>query len=274
MKLLLFILLSWFFTLPVGAEGLPYATARAALPVYNSVDAAAADLPPKPDHCGQVRELEFVALPGTPFRVIREIVSGQQLALEVTTEAYHPPDGVRLFIPAAPVMRVPALATPPTITPPAQIELLRMLRSAQGLPYVWGGNLRSGVSIGTAEGLFAGLDCSGLLYEATNGYTPRNTADLVYFGQAVPIAGLNKQQLISRLKPLDLIVWKGHVLIVLDQDEVIESILRCGQPGNGGVIHTPLGQRLGEIMTRRSGVDRWPAGDGKSRLFVVRRWLP
>lgn len=274
MKLLLFILLSWFFTLPAGAEGLPYAIARTALPVYNSVEAATSGLPPKPDHCGQVRELEFIALPGTPFRVVREIVSRQQLTLEVTTEAYRPPDGVRLFIPGAPVTRVSAPAPRPAITLPDQIELLRMLRSAQGLPYVWGGNLRSGVSIGTADRLFAGLDCSGLLYEATKGYTPRNTADLVYFGQAVPIAGLNKQQLIRRLRPLDLIVWKGHVLIVLDQDEVIESILHCGQPGNGGVIRTPLGQRLEEIMARRSGVDHWPTSDGKSRLFVVRRWLP
>lgn len=274
MKLLFFVLLSWFFTQSSGAEGLPNAVARAALPVYNSVEAAASGLPSEPDHCGQVRELEFIALPGTPFRVVREIVSGQQLALEVTSEAYRPPDGVRLFIPGAPVTRVSAPATRPAISLPDQIELLRMLRSAQGLPYVWGGNLRSGVSTATVDGLFAGLDCSGLLYEATKGYTPRNTADLVYFGQTVPIAGLNKQQVISRLRPLDLIVWKGHVLIVLDHDEVIESILQCGQPGNGGVIRTPLGQRLEEIMARRSGVDHWPTSDDKSRLFVVRRWLP
>ena len=274
MKQLLLILLSWFFTLPAGAEGLPNAVARAALPVYNSVEAATSGLPPKPDHCGQARELEFIALPGTPFRVVREIVSGQQLALEVTSEAYRPPDGVRLFISAAPVTRVPAPPSRPAISLPDKIELLRMLRSAQGLPYVWGGNLRSGVSIGTGEGLFAGLDCSGLLYEATQGYTPRTTADLAYFGQPAPIAGLKKQQLISRLRPLDLIVWKGHVLIVLDQQEVIESILHCGQPGNGGVIRTPLEQRLEEIMARRSGVDHWPTSDGKSRLFVVRRWLP
>lgn len=274
MRLILFILLSWFFTLSAGAEVLPYAVARAALPVFNNANAATGAVPPRPDQCGQTRELEFIALPGTVFRVIREISNGEQHAFEVTSEAYRAPDGVRLFIPSPLVAGLPSPPPVPVIAPPRRDELLRLLRAAEGAPYVWGGNLRPGVTVGSSEGIFAGLDCSGLLYEATKGYTPRNTADLVNFGQAVPIAGLPAQQLLKRLKPLDLIVWKGHVLIVLDKGEVIESILRCGHPGNGGVIRAPLHRRLVEIMTQRSGADRWPTGDGTSRRFVVRRWLP
>lgn len=118
----------------------------------------------------------------------------------------------------------------------------------------------------------AGVDCSGLLYEATNGWTPRNTSQLVSFGSAVTIAGNSIHQIAAALKPLDLIVWNGHVLIVLDKSSIIESRLACDQPGNGGVIISPLKQRLAEIMKTRRPADIWPAGHSRQALFVVRRW--
>ena len=60
-----------------------------------------------------------------------------------------------------------------------------------------------------------GLDCSGLLFEATNGATPRNTSQLLKFGRSL----LPSEQ----LKPLDMIIYPGHVLFVRDENTIIES---------------------------------------------------
>lgn len=262
--------------LPAAAFAAPqiYGVATQPLAVYNSPRAAASGHPLTPDNCGQVRELEFVALPGTPFVILSSIGQGQQAALEVTTSAYRPPTGRRLFVHPNGISQLTKPAPPRPISLPLPQELIRRLRSAAGVPYVWGGNLRGGINIGEHRSVYAGLDCSGLLFESTDGFTPRNTADLVNYGQAISIAGLRSDQLAKRLRPLDLLVWNGHVVIVLDHQETIESVLSCGRPGNGGVRIAPLRQRLEEIMTSRSGVDVWPAGSGKPRFFVVRRWLP
>lgn len=269
----LLVVLSCLLPVAAVAQPLPYAVATAPTPVYNSLQTAASSVLTPTDRCGQVRQLEFIAFAGTSFTVVAETMFNRQSVLEVSTPSYRPPPGVRLFVAAASLERhaeQPPLPSPPL---PAAEELVGRLRSAVGLPYVWGGNLREGISIGQTR-TYAGLDCSGLLYEATGGLTPRNTADLVAYGQAVPISGLSLDQLVKRLKPLDLIVWKGHVVIVADRGQAIESVLLCGQPGNGGVRLTPLRQRLQEIMASRQGVDRWPEQEGRHQLFVVRRWRP
>jgi len=249
---------------PAGASASAqnYAVARQATPVYHS--AAAARTVPEPDHCGQVRELEFIALPNAPFTVVRRM----QQVVEVTTPDYRAPAAVRLYVHQS-FLEFLATAPPPrTSVLPEKNAVISALRSAVGLPYVWGGNVRQGV-----EGRYKGLDCSGLLYEATNGFTLRNTADLVSFGAAVPVAGLTADQILSSLRPLDLLVWKGHVIIVLDRETAIESILRCGQPGQGGVVTVPLKKRLLDVMKTRIPSDRWPEGGAKAAVFVVRRWI-
>jgi hypothetical protein len=87
------------------------------------------------------------------------------------------------------------------------------------------------------------------------------------------VAGKSAAELAGLLEPLDLIVWNGHVIIVLDRETAIESRLECGRPGNGGVVTTPLKQRLAEIMRTRRPVDAWPAGSKPGNIFVVRRWF-
>ncbi|WP_305730926.1 glycoside hydrolase [Trichlorobacter ammonificans] len=249
-------------TSPSAEAASAYGVVRQAVPVYRS--AAAAGGAVVADRCGQVRSLEFIALPGTPFRVMRDLGP----TVEVTTPAYTPPAGVRLFVRSA-FLEFSASELPPRPAPrPDAAKITETLRSAVGLPYVWGGNLRQGV-----EGRYRGLDCSGLLYEATNGFTPRNTSDLVSFGEPVAVAGLTAEQIAARLRPLDLIVWNGHLIVVLDRDSAIESILRCGAPGNGGVTITPLRQRLRHLLKQRSPADTWPPGGGTAQLFVVRRWF-
>jgi cell wall-associated NlpC family hydrolase len=155
-----------------------------------------------------------------------------------------------------------------------------------GSPYVWGGNVQGGVAelieffYGGAlpaaaqhRLTLAGLDCSGLLYQATGGWTPRNTSQLVSYGRGVPVEGKKPDEIAGMLEPLDLIVWNGHVLIVLDRQTVIESRLECGKKGNGGVMTTVLKQRLTEIMQTRRPVDIWPTAGKQRDIFVVRRWF-
>jgi hypothetical protein len=79
-------------------------------------------------------------------------------------------------------------------------------------------------------------------------------------------------EIAGSLEPLDLIVWNGHVIIVLDRDTVIESRLECEKPGRGGVVTTPLHQRLREILQTRRPMDQWPAAGKQRDIFVVRRW--
>ena len=145
------------------------------------------------------------------------------------------------------------------------------VNSGVGTGYVWGGNVAEGVVDRWGDGsrtLLAGLDCSGLLYEATGGFTPRNTSSLVNYGKAVPIAGKSAAAIAAGLQPLDLIVWPGHVLIVIDGGKLIESRLVCGNPAEGVRIR-PLGRALEEIMKSRRPVE---SISGKGKEFVVRRW--
>lgn len=273
----------------MSAEAAEYAVTRTSTPVLNTPDFTAVfggssghDL--KTDRCGQVRELEFIALPGSLFKILKKQHSGTADIYQVETDEYTAPPNVRLFVdgrflkPAAtaPAPRVPSL--------PQREEIVSALRAAVGSSYVWGGNILSGVPE-LAEWFYrdiraddrgrltlAGLDCSGLLYHATGGWTPRNTSQLIAFGKGVAIAGKQSAEIAALLRPLDLIVWNGHVIIVLDRETAIESRLGCGKPGNGGVVTSQLSRRIAEIMRTRSPADAWPGGETRRNTFVVRRW--
>ncbi|MCE1225689.1 MAG: C40 family peptidase [Geobacteraceae bacterium] len=257
--------------LQIAAAELPgFAVASKPIPVFNSPKAASSQATLHKDHCGQVRQLEFIALPGTAFEVMAA-PAGIPGVLQVRTNDYQAPAGTRLYVAAELLSLQPAEPSGRKPQLPAPSIIIQQLRSAVGLPYVWGGNLRGGVTQ-TGQVRFAGLDCSGLLYEATDGYTPRNTEQLVDFGKQVAIEGKNIQELLQQLRPLDLIVWKGHVIIVLDQKTVVESILNCNG-GRDGVVTTPLRKRLELLLKQRRPANSWPVGTGKAALFVVRRWI-
>jgi hypothetical protein len=242
------------------------------------------------DSSGLVREVEFVALPGTPFRIEGGIVRGGQTIYRVTTDDYPYPAKTGYFIDSR---FVKTSGTPPPPRPrplPSKQKVIDNLLDARGSRYVWGGNFRTGIpqllffyppspdtslSDSTREmWQLAGVDCSGLLYEATNGFTPRNTSSLVEYGRSVPLAGLEPMKIVERLKPLDLIVWSGHVMIVLDRERVIES--RLGITGKGGgVVVRPLSEALEEIMKGRTPLDDFHEAKAKMvKGFVIRRWYP
>ena len=241
------------------------------------------------DGCGQIRAMEFVALPGTVFRIEETLNSGGPVIYRVTTEDYPYPTAKGYFIDSR-FVRTSAVPLPPRQRnlPPRQ-KVIANLLAAQGSSYVWGGNVREGVPrlrsfYPPASGLhlspaiadlwqLRGVDCSGLLYEATGGYTPRNTSALVAYGAPVPIKGLDAAQIIRQVEPLDLIVWQGHVMIILDRERIIESRLDCH--GNGGGVRVrSLRDALGDIRKSRVPLDNIPtAAERGVKGFVIRRWF-
>lgn len=239
------------------------------------------------DRCGQLRALEFVALPGTVFTVLEELAMGEGTIYRVTTGEYPYPSRSGYYIDSR-LVRLQESRTPERARLlPVREEIIARLEGMAGLPYVWGGNIPAGVEellrlyppagpldqTDRRRWQLYGVDCSGLLYAATDGFTPRNTSSLVGYGSPVAVASRSARQIADRLAPLDLIVWAGHVLVVLDRERVIESRLDCDHPERGVVI-SPLVERLKGVMATRRPMDRLSADPGKAaHEFVVRRWF-
>jgi hypothetical protein len=274
-----------------GAGAVEYGVALTATPVMNIPDFSPVfggknGKILKTDRCGQVRELEFIALPGSVFTILKRKHSGSREICQVETKEYEAPFHVPLYVDNRFLRMQRVMPAERSRSLPLQNEIVATLRNTVGIPYVWGGNIPGGIpeleawfyrGIRAADKkrlTLAGLDCSGLLYYSTGGWIPRNTSQLLTFGQSVVISGKLSAEIALLLQPLDLIAWNGHVIIVLDQQTTIESRLECGSSGNGGVILTPLTLRLAEIMRIRRPVDDWPDANKYTDIFVVRRWYP
>jgi cell wall-associated NlpC family hydrolase len=225
------------------------------------------------DEKGLLRAIETVALSDTKFEILEEC--GTHI-VRVKTRDYA---GDSLFVDRRFLKAAEPHAPERCAFLPQPHEILERMKTLLGLPYVWGGNF-PGIPLMTDlyppkasidESLlkiwtFQGVDCSGLLYWATNGYTPRNTSQLVHYGKSLAIEGLSPPQIIKLLRPLDLLVWKGHVVIVASQEETIESL------AGFGVISRDLYSRLDEICKERNPKNSWdPALQASS--FVVNRWI-
>lgn len=152
--------------------------------------------------------------------------------------------------------------------PPISI-LIKMMNSFIGLPYLWGGNWPFGIPFFSKLYLFQelrGIDCSGLLYFVSDGYIPRNTSSLIHFGKGLPIENLSIQEMINLVLPLDIIVWQGHVVIIIDSCTTIES------RANKGVIRSCLEKRLEEVIRERPPASRISLSNPDA--FTIRRWHP
>ena len=231
------------------------------------------------DRCGQPKAVEYVAPKGTLFRIEEELPVSGSTIFRVTTNEYPCPASRGCYIDARSVKLYSSSPGEREKTLPSQAVILAALEGRVGTRYIWGGNVAAGIkelarwyppSGAVDSGLWqlAGLDCSGLLYEATGGFTPRNSSELVAYGRGIKIAGKSAQEIGVALLPLDLIVWPGHVMIVLDHGRVIESRPVCGKPGEGVRIH-PLREVLRGVMRTKRGVDT-PAETAKE--FSIRRW--
>ena len=239
------------------------------------------------DRCGRIPALEFIAPAGSVFAVLGNVPGGPVPLWRVSTAEYPYPSKEGYFVDLRGLTPWPTKPPERERRLPPRGEILQRLLAAAGTPYVWGGNIRAGLPdllslyppssplspAAERAWTLAGLDCSGLLYEATNGVTPRNTSALIGHGGTVPVAGLDAGGIARVARPLDLIVWSGHVMIVIDGGQVIESRLKCGVTDAGGVVVRQLSAALAEVMATRTPVNdyRERLPDGR-KTFVVRRW--
>ena len=259
-----------------------YAITESAAPVLNSPDFESVfggldGISVKTDDQGLVREIEYVAFKGTVFEILDETDKGDHKIYRVRTDDYN--YDAKLYIDSR---FVKIVRDKPTVKPkklPSKKEIYSFLDRAAGSKYIWGGNYIAGISkileyyppageINTETKMLwclKGCDCSGLMYEATDGYTERNTSRLVYEGEPVLIEGLTAEEIADKLKSLDMIVWKGHVIYVYDEITAIQSAL-----SKGGVVKTDLIETLKHLMETRTPVNDYDAGTGDR--FVVRRW--
>ncbi len=264
-------------------------------PVYNCADIPALYYTTDPagpnlrlDDKGHLRALEFIALVGSKFELQGMQKFGGCKIYTVTTSEY--PVNKRLYIDSR-FVRVCSASTPQrSRILPQKEDILKDLGSLVGMPYRWGGNYSPGIrqmlefypvkgaaaekylQEHYAAWILRGVDCSGMLYEATGGSIPRNTSELVEFGSAVSIAGQTAAEIAAKLRPLDLIVWSGHIVVVYTNNRVIESRPRYPDGHEGGVRIEPLLPRLEEIMRTRKPVDAYNGGTAADKQFVIRRF--
>ncbi len=243
------------------------------------------------DEYGQIDPLEFVAFSGTVFSVKKTIPHGSYSIYQVTTDAYPYTNKTGYFIDSR-FTKATSLTGSLKRTFPSRTEIIWNLKNMVGLPYIWGGNAPNGIKEmleyygprGIANESLRSkwtlrwVDCSGLLYSATNGNTPRNTSSLINYGKAIAISGLSESQIVAKLKPLDLIVWNGHTKIVLQNGKIIESRAAFSETWasgfeGGGVLIRDTKTVVKELLESRTPVNSWedtvPEGVKK---FVVRRW--
>jgi hypothetical protein len=79
----------------------------------------------------------------------------------------------------------------------------------------------------------------------------------------IKIEGRSIKQIAQIVKPLDLIVYQEHMIIILDNNFTIES------RENFGVIKTPILDRLKELFISKKPSNVYKAPTD----FVIRRWL-
>jgi cell wall-associated NlpC family hydrolase len=229
------------------------------------------------DSKGLIREMEFIAFPDAVFEVHETINKEGYEILRVTTNDYKY-DSSPLYIDSRFVKYVSEKPLDRIVNLPSREDIAENLLSLEGYPYMWGGNFADGISRlleyyqpasqldSRTKDLWClkGVDCSGLIYQASGGALPRNTSSMIKYGHPVEIQGLTADQIAGKLQSLDLLVWSGHVVIVLDENTAIES-----SPGKG-VHKSNLTARLKSIIKERKAVNDWDSSSGNR--FVVRRW--
>ena len=233
------------------------------------------------DDYWEIDALEFVALTGTVFEVEKRLENG---IYQVSTKDY--PVENNLFIhkdfvgdstriePAARVVNLPSSE-----------KILENLKYMEGRDYVWGGNDPDGIPemleiyepvsdisvIKSEQWQLKWVDCSGLIYWATDGYTPRNTSWLVDFGTPLDIAGKSLEEITPMLDPLDIIVWKWHMMVVYDDGYTIESTVSPNGDLAPGVQIRKIEDSLGKVMQDRVPVNNY--SDSDEKRFVIIRWM-
>ncbi|HPS20126.1 MAG TPA: peptidoglycan endopeptidase [Candidatus Omnitrophota bacterium] len=272
-----------------------YAVAISPVPVLNTADFCSVfggddGTKLKTDESGLIREIEFIAFSRTVFTIDEVIVRGENTVYKVTTLEYPASPDKCYYVDSRFVEVIAKYPSERVKRLPDKADVIRGLLSAEGVAYVWGGNQRKGIPEMLLfypprgridldvrkKWMLQGVDCSGLLYEATRGYTPRNTGDLVKYGIPVDIEGKGVNDIIAAVEPLDLIVWAGHVIIILDKDRIIQSRQHYEKDPSrdqGGVRISSLRDALRDLVQERRPVNDYEKNEYKpDNKFVIRRW--
>ncbi len=115
--------------------------------------------------------------------------------------------------------------------------------------------------------ILKGVDCSGLLYDVTERFTPRTSKELLLFGDSLDIKDKNLEQIIDILQPLDIIGYPGHTLYVLDEKYIIEA------SPDKGVHLVETEKRLKWLLKEYIPSNNINSCPENKKCFVIRRWL-
>lgn len=225
---------------------------------------------------GHPKHFEFVALPKQIFTVEEIFPKHNHCIYRISSSFYLKEN---LFLDSR-FVQPASLYSTPAFQSLCRKELSENMKKLIGVRYVWGGNWSAGIpellrfyppqkSLDTQTlSLWSlqGVDCSGLLYEASQGNTPRNTSDLLFFGDSLPIEKKSPQEIESLLLPMDMVVWPGHVWFVLDATQSIES------KSPFGVICRNLSERLQETCAKKQAIQNWHSSLDADAFFTIRRF--
>lgn len=219
---------------------------------------------------------EWVALPGMVFEIEKIISSSKSHSIYQVRTPHYPLSP--LYIDSR-FTEEKRSDSPPTHTLSKE-EIIEQMKALAGTPYVWGGNWSGGIpemlTFYPPKGeidektktlwTLQGVDCSGLLFQILQGSSPRNTSDLVHWGKKVPFERLSKEELFFQLEPLDMLIYPGHILFVIDSHQIIESRYPIG------VIQSDLREKLDELFQNRNLVDVWKPELDPRKNFIIRRF--
>lgn len=256
------------------------------LAIHKLLAASSSSTGLKLDQQNLIRELAVVLPPQTPVTIIAEYKIDGYTYYLVRTREFDSGAGSKhgYFLDARFVKKTDQKPEELIVPLPSRDQIISNLLATQGSAYVRGGSRYQGLSqmesffpsqtplssIHKKQKNLNGVDCSWLLREANKGNTPRNTRQLLNVGNPVSIEGLWINQIIAQVKPLDIIVRDGHVVIILDQDRAIESRRRPNF--KGWVEITKLKDRLTEILKTRKPVNNYENSPlNKNKKFVIRR---
>lgn len=194
--------------------------------------------------------LQTILIKGEVLEIHNELEFGDKTVYEITAEAYPSED--KLYILAEFAQVLSSKLDTRDSRNYSKDDIIENLKEWEGSPYFWGGSLKEGLiemldimppslelnELRNSQYTLVGGDCSGILYDATDGATPRNTSDLVSFGDPVEIEGKSIDKIVDSLELLDMIVWQGHSAYVIEIDEeegpiVIESRFEYNTQFNG-----------------------------------------
>ncbi len=227
------------------------------------------------DDKGHMRSLEYVALKNEKFTILETIPTEHYNIYKVKAEKYYCSP---IFIDSRFVTKTKNSTIKRIKT---EKEIINDLISYEGSTYIWGSNCKNGIlkllnfypptikldNKTKNHWMLKGVDCSGLLYEVMQGQTPRNTSELMFYGKHLDIENKNASAILNIVKPLDILVFVGHVIIIINKDVCIES------KEHDGVIINSFEKKLKEISNLKKPKNITITNKVDNNSFVIRRWF-